>query len=319
MMRVVNSTNLDWSRVAKVCGVTKRTLRDWRNEKYLMSYGALLNLHKISKLPLPTGLIVLPDYWSTNKAGRTGAVNRYKIYGNPGTVEGRRKGGLTIWQRYMACPSFLRDTGFVGRKEIKFPHKSKLLAEVIGIILGDGSINKYQVKISLNAKTDAEYGDFIFDLCYKLFGIRAKESIEKNALNLVLSGVNLTTYLQELGLKCGNKIKQQVDIPDWILQKKEYSLVCLRGLVDTDGGIYRHRHFVDGKKYNHFGICFTAYSLPLLGSVYDILVGFGFNAKIDRKGKHVFLYRKDELKRYFDNISTSNPTLRGRYKDFLET
>lgn len=317
-MTVAEFSDLDWGQIADFCGVSERTLRDWRKEKYLMTYSALLKLHKASRLPLPPGLISLPDYWSTKKAGRKGALNRYKLYGNPGTAEGRRKGGLATWQKYTANPQFFKNTGFVGRKKIRIPHKSKLLAEFTGILLGDGNINKYQVKISLNAKTDREYGNFITDISHKLFGIRPTERIEENTLNLVLSGINLTRFLQRHGLKSGNKITQQVNVPDWILQRSEYSAACLRGLVDTDGGIFCHRHSVNGKEYNHHGLCFTAYSLPLLESAYNALVKFGFNAKIDRKGKHIFLYRKDELKRYFDNIGTSNPTLRKRYKYFLK-
>lgn len=319
LLNIAETTDLDWNQIAKLCSVTERTLCDWRREKYLMSYGAFSKLQSISRFSLTDNFEILPEHWNTKKAGRLGATKRYELYGNPGTVEGRRKGGLTTWQRYISQPELFKGTGFKGPKEIALAPKSVLLAELIGIILGDGNINKYQLKISLNAKTDVKYADFIYDLCYKLFKLKAAKRVrKKNTLDLVLSSVNLTNYLVTLGLKIGDKIRQSVNIPNWILEERKYAVACLRGLVDTDGGIYYHKHSVDGITYRHIGICFTSYSPQLLKSVYEIFIKLGFNAKINFNGGHIFLYRKDEIKKYFEEIGTHNPTLLNRYDDYLK-
>jgi len=40
----------------------------------------------------------------------------------------------------------------------------------------------------------------------------------------MLSGRNLVKNLESFGLKKGNKIKNQVDIPKWILKNKKFAL-----------------------------------------------------------------------------------------------
>ena len=41
-----------------------------------MAYEALLKLQKISKIPSPKNIKILPEYWSTKKASRLGAKRR---------------------------------------------------------------------------------------------------------------------------------------------------------------------------------------------------------------------------------------------------
>jgi len=66
-----------------------------------------------------------------------------------------------------------------------------------------------------------------------------------NVVRILLSRVELVRHLHNLGLKIGNKVKQLLDIPDWIKVNPEYSKVCLRGLIDTDGCVFRHNYKVN--------------------------------------------------------------------------
>ncbi|MBM4467703.1 MAG: hypothetical protein FJ014_19490 [Chloroflexi bacterium] len=59
------------------------------------------------------------------------------------------------------------------------PEKSPLLAEFIGIMLGDGSITDHQVTVTLNKTDDAEYANFIRELIGGLFGIASSIHIDK--------------------------------------------------------------------------------------------------------------------------------------------
>ena len=81
------------------CGVHPRTIRDWQREKYFISQEAVTSLQKISGIPCPRILEILPDYWSTRKAGQEGAKRRFERYGNPGTTDGRRRGGLISYKK----------------------------------------------------------------------------------------------------------------------------------------------------------------------------------------------------------------------------
>jgi intein/homing endonuclease len=64
--------------------------------------------------------------------------------------------------------------------------------------------------------------------------------LKKNIQAIILSkqSKNLVFTLEEIGLKAGNKSKNRTSIPNWILKDKQYSIACIRGLIDTDGSVY---------------------------------------------------------------------------------
>lgn len=315
--RIKKNYKLEWPDIARTCGVHKRTLFDWRRDKYLMSYAALQKLIGKYRIIIPKKIEILPDTWNIRNAARLGAIRHNELYGYPGTPDGRRKGGLTTWRRYKFNPQRFIDTGFIGPKNIEYPRKSVLLSELMGIILGDGSITQYQVRISLNNSTDREYAVFISRLFKNLFNLDSRLRIRKdNVCDLVVSSVKLVKFLNKMGLKIGNKIRQQVSIPKWVLKNKEYMSVCLRGLFDTDGGIYYHNHTTKGRRYRHLGMGFTSHSLPLLEDVHSIFLCLKFPAKINYSG-HVFIYDRKAIKRYFTEIGTHNIHHLKRYQSYI--
>ena len=139
---------------------------------------------------------------------------------------------------------------------------------------------------------------------------------KKNTLDIVINGKNFVEFLLKCGLRRGNKILNQIDIPNWIFMKKEFIRGCLRGLVDTDGGIYFHMYTTNGIKYRHIGLCFTSYSLPLLSSAEKMFLTLGLNVKNEKRGKHLFLYGKKEAGRYLGLVGTSNPKPLTRFKSY---
>ncbi|PIP19289.1 MAG: hypothetical protein COX41_03685 [Candidatus Omnitrophica bacterium CG23_combo_of_CG06-09_8_20_14_all_41_10] len=241
----------DWPKVAKVSNVCKRTLRDWRSEKYNMNYEALLRLQKIADIPIPKKIKILPEYWSARKFARKGAVRRYQIYGSLGTPEGRKRGGVTSQKLFRLNPEYAKSLGIIMRKNIREPKPSIELAEFIGIMLGDGGMTNYQINVTFNTKTDNEYGTYIRSLIKRLFNISASLAAtdSDNADRIVASGINLVEFLIAKGLKIGNKVKNRVNVPRWVLNNRNYSIACLRGLVDTDGSFYHYNHRVYNKKY----------------------------------------------------------------------
>ena len=63
--------------------------------------------------------------------GRLGALRRYELYGNPGTQEGRSKGGRRTCEFFRTHPDIARQQGFGTLKEIKRPPRSAELAKFI--------------------------------------------------------------------------------------------------------------------------------------------------------------------------------------------
>ena len=304
--KVRTQTNLTWLEIANICKVCDRTVRDWHREKYLISYRGLKNLHKVARATIAESIKVLPEHWNSKKAGSAGAVRRNEIYGNPGTREGRARGGKTTQKKFSLNPKYAKKVGFILRKEIYYPAKSSALAEFIGVVLGDGSISEHQVAISMNSKVDIQYGNFVKRLIMRLFKINPYVKIrEKNTLQIITTGKNLVEFLLKCGLKKGDKVAQQVNVPKWIAKDKNFRISCLRGLMDTDGGVYFHTHFTKGIKYKHIGMCFTNKSIPLLNFVYEVLVSAGISAYNNKKS-HVSIYGKEEIKKYMDLVGSKN-------------
>lgn len=200
-------------------------------------------------------------------------------------------------------------------KNIKVPQKSPELAEFAGIMIGDGGITAKQVAIFLNCFTDREYANFVVQLIEKLFGVTPSIYLkEKNSvLRIAVSRKKLVSFCQSIGLKLGNKVKQEVDIPNWIKQNHEFRKTCIRGLIDTDGCIFHERHKIKNKIYSYKRINFTSASLKLINSVYEILKDFGFNPKIRRQNRCVQIEDREKINTYFKTIGTSNPKHRLRF------
>ncbi|TFG09708.1 MAG: hypothetical protein EU535_08835 [Promethearchaeota archaeon] len=129
---------------------------------------------------------------------------------------------------------------------------SETLAEIIGIILGDGSLRydnenyKYNLTIYLNGVDDYEYFQYVKNFLDQFFQTDIYEYWYKDSENAQGNekGVSLTIYDKEIihslikkGLIPGNKIENNISVPNWIKSDNSYSLRCLKGLIDTDGYI----------------------------------------------------------------------------------
>jgi hypothetical protein len=306
---VVKISGLSTVELAQIANVHPRSFRDWKREKLNMSLSTVEIFLKMFKVSLPEKKEDLVKKWieARRNRNRKGGLVRFAKYGSPGTEEGRRKGGIKSMYN-------LRKNGNIPKVKIyKTPVYSSELAEFVGIMLGDGGITSSQCTVTLNREVDAEYVRFVTGLGLKLFGESPKflERKDSKAIVLYYNGVFLIKYLLSIGLKAGNKVKQQVEVPDWVLLLSEYKKTCLRGLMDTDGGVFNHRYTVNGKNYIYKKISFSNRSTPLLHFVFNTLAELGFNPKIIDKveNKKVWLYNGTEVKRYLSQVGSNNQRL----------
>ena len=268
----------------------------------------------------PKDIKIVPPYWSTKKASKLGGRWHAELYGSPGTPEGRRRGGINAQRKFKSDPTYARKVGFNLRKKIKYPRKSALFAEFIGIMLGDGGMsNDHQITVSFNGEKDRYYALYIQRIIEDLFGISSTRRIriEENRADIIVTGKSLIEFLEKMGIKKGNKVKNQVDVPEWIFERKEYQVSCLRGLFDTDGCVYQHIYEVKGKQYRYVKMCFRNYSTPILESFKKMLNNLNFNAKLDNRQKAVYLHSPREVKKYISKIGTNNPRYKERYIEFF--
>lgn len=214
-------------------------------------------------------------------------------------------------------------TGEVSRgniKEIKIPEKSEKLAELIGIILGDGSIEyakRYTLTIVGDSRKDREYLlNYVKPLCDSLFGVESKVSQHKtfNELFIKVHSKRLLEFLFSIGLAAGDKIKSQETIPPWVFENDPYLKACIKGLVDTDGSIYELLPHWPG----FWQICFTNRNDTLLRDFREGLLKVGincskiYNYKDGKKTPKVYITKKTELGKFYKEIGFSNPKHRNK-------
>lgn len=317
LQAVRNVTVLTWNEIAAACEVERHTLKAWRDEEWRMSYKALVKLSRISGVPMPHIIEKISKEERRRRAGQKGAIRAQELYGNPGTPEGRSKGGRISQQRRQERPE-LYDDRFIVRKSISTPHKSAELAELVGILLGDGGICEtgYQIVISSSAANELQYSEFVVELVSKLFGIESTIRVgSKGSRDVIVTSIAAIEYLESIGIQRGNKVRNQIAVPKWIFTDVEYTRACVRGLMDTDGSVYPETKRHKDKEYRYVNLCFTSYSAPLLQDAVQMLSGLGFHPTTGRR-RNVYLRRQKEVDRYYQEVRTHNLYHLERYQRF---
>ena len=205
------------------------------------------------------------------------------------------------------------------RKNFNSPNNSVELAEFLGIEFGDGGIgNLWQIVISLNSISDKKYSKYIVNLGLRLFGVipSIRKRANQNTLVLVYSSTSLVDFIVSKGAVRGNKILQQIDIPNWVKLNPEYERTFVRGLMDTDGCLYIHHHTIKGVPYKNIGLCFTSFSEKLVLSVAAILRKNGIKPYITNKRRNVYLYSARSVVKYLDTFGSSNPRIINKYLEW---
>ncbi len=302
-----NVAGLSLPKLATIISVERHTLNDWRRGKRLPNLDKLKRLSKLTSTPLPPILETKSDTWGSSKAG----LIRQQKYGCTLSIEDRIYGGHASQAARKANPEYYTKLGCPIPRDFVFPdHNDCQLAEFIGILLGDGCIQSEQVSITLNSDADRNYIIYVSSLITKLFQYSPSihSRLPTKATVLLISGKDFTAKLVSMGMKIGDKVKQQVDVPDWIKSDPELSRWCFRGLMDTDGGIFTNSYVINGKSYVYPKTNFTNASQPLLDFVYNTLKHKDFHPN-NKQPRKVWLYSQVESKRYLEVIGSSNERL----------
>ncbi len=128
--------------------------------------------------------------------------------------------------------------------------KNSDTAELLTIMLGDGHLNSADkdkvVQISLNIIDEERYFEYVGRLLKKVFPdseFRIKDNQGKGT-DWITTNSRIHFEISELGkgikktgLIPGDKVKNQVSVPEWILSDISYVKRGLKGLFDTDGSI----------------------------------------------------------------------------------
>ena len=189
------------------------------------------------------------------------------------------------------CPYYLP-------RDIKDIEKSEDLAEFIGIMLGDGSILERNGCINISFdKRNNYYINYVFALCKMIFDVefRRKDEKNNNGAHLYFYSKDMMAKLKSLGLKSGDKIKNNVGIPEWIKENEIYLKRCIKGLIDTDGCIYICKR--EKRKYTKF----TNFCSKLIADFKEGVDKLGYHfAKANKR--NFCLYRREEVARFINEI-----------------
>ena len=203
------------------------------------------------------------------------------------------------------------------RKKIKYPKPSELLAEFVGIFLGDGSFgNKYQIVISWNHRCEHDYARHVQEMVYKLFGLESKIRIRKEygSAEVVISSSNLVDYIRKLiGIKAGAS-KKLFKLPAWLLKNKRYRIGFLRGLFDSEGCVYQHKCYSNAKAYSYIKIAITNYCDEILSAFQSFLKSLKINSVKYRNRIHI--YSSKDTRRFFSLVGSNNNKNKVRFKEF---
>lgn len=114
--------------------------------------------------------------------------------------------------------------------------KNSELAELIGIILGDGHIQTFprteRIVITCGGNK-IKYVNRIAKITTNVFDkIPSILNHGKTAVDISIYQCKLSS---RLGIPPGNKIRNNVGVPGWIKKNREFMMSCLKGLFETDG------------------------------------------------------------------------------------
>ena len=159
------------------------------------------------------------------------------------------------------------------------------LAELIGILLGDGCIGVYKtraenkikiqhrVKITLDSNVDSEYAEYVKTLLDSILNVTSliRKRKGENTLDVLTFRQHAFDFLvTSVGLKISPK-KYRAAIPSEF-QEGVYGLRVLRGYCDTDGSLVITNN--NGTVYPRIEM--KVCPSPMLAQFVDILTAAGF-------------------------------------------
>ena len=198
------------------------------------------------------------------------------------------------------------------KKKVTLPMKYSLeLAELFGILLGDGSVTKYYTRIYLNLIADKGYEKQIIYLIKKSFlkiNVCLMDRPKRGTKEIQISSKEISDYLIKIGFS--PKIRS---VPAWITKNCSFTKATIRGLFDTEGSICLK--YYKGKKglQIYKQLTFTNSNKNLLTFIEKNLENMGFSPT-KNSNKNIYLSNKKDIEKYFDEIGTNNPKLEKKFK-----
>ncbi len=120
---------------------------------------------------------------------------------------------------------------------------NKYLAELIGIILGDGHLdncqNHYRIGITGDIVKDREYFEYIKNLIKRVWKKDTPIYLREHCIRITVNSKPVFLELtQKYNLPFGEGKSYKTFIPECIARDWKFAKHAIRGLIDTDGTIF---------------------------------------------------------------------------------
>ncbi|MAG22225.1 MAG: hypothetical protein CL943_02890 [Candidatus Diapherotrites archaeon] len=222
--------------------------------------------------------------------------------------------------------------------------KTKELAELVGYVFADGSVEHSYDKIKIRPKG----ADFISDssvlrnrvrfLFNTVFNVEPKDHLFRNTKGLRLRNAAAARALWLLGIPMGRKVSQYYNVPGWIkIANKEIKSAFIKAYFDCDAS----KPYKLFKKKATFGIRLTvnkeeekvSNGLVFLNAIKEMLQEFEVvcNGPYVRKSKiyinkkgvktimlELLVQRQQAFLNYFKHIGFTEPSKKEKIKEYAK-
>jgi len=194
------------------------------------------------------------------------------------------------------------------------------LAEFLGILLGDGNLNKSSNCITIVGSSEEldYYNHTVIPLIESLFEVKPKLRFrnDRNAIYIDFNSKQVMNYLsKEIGLVRGNK--KFAHVPGIVKNNLKAIPHFLRGLFDTDGCLKFSKQISQKNYYPRIQFCFN--DAPFVHEVKDLLEKVGFNVGMwkDSRFNGLIFYQisgRDNLEKWMDSVGSNNTVQKTKYQ-----
>jgi len=170
------------------------------------------------------------------------------------------------------------------------------LAELIGVVLGDGHIRAYPRTEELSIFSNSNNLGFVKRysvLVEKIFGKKptTNQHSEKNCIRIRIYQKHISS---RLGVPFSPRANLKIRIPGWIFSDKKYIVRYLRGLYEAEGS-----HSIHEVTYT-YKVQFSNRNISMLENVFKLVSRLGFHP---HKSKDMIqISKKDEVFKFINLI-----------------
>jgi hypothetical protein len=298
------------SELSKKIGINKKTLEGWFYlEKSSLPY-ELLKAYLNEEIKI---IRKKEDNWGQINGGKRGQEIIIKKYGRDGLRKMQVLGG-----------KHAAKTKDNIAKQFKVEIDNPLFLEFYGSLLGDGWLNstkskegRWGIGLCGNLKLDKEYINYCKKNINNLFN-RKGYIIEKNKGNAIEFRFKhkwLFKFLnEEINFPYGKKENLEIHNSIYLLEYNKLRYV-IRGIFDTDGTFYLGKN---KRNIPSFPIIAIHMNEPkLIKQIGEILIKNNFSINYSDHGKMIRMHGKDQLIKWMNEISSSNPKHINKINNFL--